>query len=156
MAVRLVILSPGKVKEAWMQAGMDEYVKRLGRYAQVTLLTVDDVADSWPVDKAREEEARRLLQRIKPQAFIVALDLGGKETDSPGLARLLADWQRDSTGEIVFVIGGPNGLSPAILNRAQATLCLSRLTFTHQMSRLILLEQCYRAFRILSGEPYHK
>ncbi len=154
--MRLVILSPGKIREAWLQAAIGEYVKRLGRYTQVTLLTVDDVADSWPVEKAREEEASRLLQKIKPQSFVVALDLGGKETDSPGLARMLADWLRDGAGEVVFVIGGPNGLSPTVLDRAQATLSLSHLTFTHQMSRLILLEQCYRAFRIISGEPYHK
>jgi 23S rRNA (pseudouridine1915-N3)-methyltransferase len=154
--MRLTILSPGKIKETWLQAALDEYIHRLGRYCQVSLVTVDDLPDSWPAEKAREEEARRLLARIRPQSFVVALDLGGIQTDSLGLARLLADWFREGSSEVIFVIGGSNGLGPAVLNRAQAMLCLSRLTFTHQMSRLILLEQCYRAFRIISGDPYHK
>ena len=89
LPMKILILSPGKVREAWLQAGIDEYVKRLGRYCQVSLATVDDVPDSWPVEKAKEEEGRRLLAKIRPQAFVVALDLGGTAADSPGLARLL-------------------------------------------------------------------
>jgi 23S rRNA (pseudouridine1915-N3)-methyltransferase len=154
--MRLVILSPGKIKETWLQAGLDEYVRRLGRYCQVRLLTVDDVPDSWPSEKALDEECRRLLARIGPQSLVVALDLCGIRTDSPGLARLLAGWLREGGSEVFFVIGGSNGLAPGVLARAQVRLCLSELTFTHQMTRLILLEQCYRAFRIMSGEPYHK
>jgi 23S rRNA (pseudouridine1915-N3)-methyltransferase len=154
--MKLQILSPGKVREPWLQAGIDEYVKRLGRYCQVRLVTVDDAPDSWPVEKAKDEEARRLLGRLKPQSFVVALDLAGEMTDSPGLARRLEGWLRDGGSEVVFVIGGSNGLAPLILERAQVRLCLSPMTFTHQMTRLILLEQCYRAFRILAGEPYHK
>jgi 23S rRNA (pseudouridine1915-N3)-methyltransferase len=154
--MKLVILSPGKVREPWLQAGIDEYVRRLGRYCQVSLVMVDDVPDSWPAVKAREEEGRRLLDKLKDASWVVALDLNGEEAGSPKLAALLADWFQKGGSEIFFVIGGSNGLSGAVLDRAQARLRLSALTFTHQMARLILLEQCYRAFRINSGEPYHK
>ncbi len=154
--MRLTILSPGKVRETWLQAGIDEYVRRLSRYCQVSLVTVDDVPDSWPTAKALAEESHRLLSRIRPQTYVVALDLRGDQPDSPELARRLPDWLQAGGSEVCFVIGGSNGLAPAVLERAQARLCLSRLTFTHQMTRLILLEQCYRAFKIQSGEPYHK
>ena len=154
--MRLIVVSPGKVRESWLQAGIDEYVKRLGRYCQVSLVIVDDVPDNWPGSKALEEEGRRLLTKIRPQAFVVALDLNGQQADSLELARLLPAWLCEGGSEVVFVIGGSNGLAPAVLARSQIRLCLSKLTFTHQMARLILLEQCYRAFRIASGEPYHK
>jgi 23S rRNA (pseudouridine1915-N3)-methyltransferase len=154
--MRLTVVSPGKVRESWLQAGIDEYVKRLGRYCQVSLVIVDDVPDNWPTSKALEEEGRRLLAKIRPQAFLVALDLSGQQIDSLELARQLPAWLSEGGSEVVFVIGGSNGLAPTVLERAQFRLCLSKMTFTHQMTRLILLEQCYRAFRIASGEPYHK
>lgn len=154
--MRLIILSPGKVREKWLKAGIDEYIKRLSRFTTVEMQVVEDVPDSWPVNKARDEEGRRLLARLRPQSFVVALDLTGEQPDSPGLAELLPDWLSRGGSEVVFVIGGSNGLAQPVLKRAQASLCLSRLTFTHQMIRLILLEQCYRAFKISAGEPYHK
>jgi len=154
--MRLVILSPGKIREPWLQAGVDEYIRRLSRYAQVSIQTVDDVPDSWPISKALEEEGRRMLSKLRPQSFVVALDLKGQQPDSLELAKLLPEWLRQGGSEVVFVIGGSNGLAPEIVQRAQARLCLSRMTFTHQMTRLLLLEQCYRAFKIDAGEPYHK
>jgi len=154
--MRLVILSPGKVRETWLQAGIDEYVRRLSRYTQVVIQTVDDVPDSWPTTRALEEEGRRLLSKLRPQSFVVALDLLGSQPDSPELSLLLPDWFKQGGSEVVFVIGGSNGLAPEVIKRSQARLCLSRMTYTHQMTRLLLLEQCYRAFRISAGEPYHK
>lgn len=154
--MRLVILCPGKIREPWLQAGVDEYIRRLSRYAQVSIQTVDDVPDSWPTAKALEEEGRRMLSKLRPQSFVVALDLKGQQPDSPELAKLLPEWLRLGGSEVVFIIGGSNGMAPEIIQRAQARLCLSRMTFTHQMTRLLLLEQCYRAFKIDAGEPYHK
>jgi len=154
--MKMTVLSPGKVRESWLQDGINEYVKRLGRYCQVSLQQVDDVPDSWPADKAVAEEGRRLLARIKPQDWVVALDLNGSQPDSRELAEWLPRWFQAGGSALVFVIGGSNGLAPAVLERTQARLCLSRMTFTHQMARLLLLEQCYRAFRIQAGEPYHK
>lgn len=152
----MIVLSPGKVREIWIQDGINEYVKRLSRYCQVVLQQVEDVPDSWPADKAVAEEGRRLLSRIKAQDWVVALDLRGSQPDSNELADLLPRWFQAGGSSVVFVIGGSNGLAPAVLERAQVRLCLSRMTFTHQMARLLLLEQCYRAFRIQVGEPYHK
>ena len=154
--MKITILSPGKIREKWLQAGVDEYIKRLGRYCQVDIRLVDDVPDSWPTDKAVAEEGRRLLSRIGPQDFVIALDLNGHTWNSPQLAVQLSDWFRAGGSEVYFLIGGSNGLSPDVLARANQKFCLSQLTFTHQMTRLILLEQCYRAFRILRNEPYHK
>lgn len=154
--MRLIILAPGKIRETWLQAGIDEYIKRLSKYCQVVLQIVDDVPDTWPTAKAIEEESRRLLAKLRPQSFVVALDLKGIQPDSPGLAKLLPDWLSQGGSEVVFVIGGSNGLAPAVLERAQVRLCLSNLTMTHQMTRLLLLEQCYRAFKINGNEKYHK
>ena len=154
--MRIVVISPGKIREKWLQAGIAEYVKRLGRYTQVDLQTVDDMPDSWPADKALEEEGRRLLARLRPQSFVIALDLHGQEFDSIELASRLPEWFRLGSSEIIFIIGGSNGLSQAVLKRAQVRLCLSRMTMTHQMTRLFLLEQCYRTFKIANNEPYHK
>ena len=154
--MRLVVLSPGKVRESWLKSGIDEYARRLGRYCQVCLQTVDDAPDSWPPVKALAEEGRQLLAKIRPQAWVVALDLSGRQPDSLEMARLLPAWLAAGGSEIVFVIGGSRGLAPEVLDRAQERLCLSRMTFTHQMARLVLLEQCYRAMRIVAGEPYHK
>lgn len=154
--MRLIILAPGKVRETWLQAGIDEYVKRLSRYCQVELRIVEDVPDTWPTAKALEEESRRILSKIKPLSFVVALDLKGIQPDSIGLARLLPDWLAQGGSEVVFVIGGSNGLAATVLERAQVRLCLSNLTMTHQMTRLLLLEQCYRAFKINANEKYHK
>ena len=102
--MRLIILSPGKIREKWLQAGIDEYVKRLRRFAQVEFQFVEDVPDSWPATKAIDEEGRRLLARLRPQSFVVALDHSGVEPDSIDLADLLPDW----------------------LNRAEARWCCNR------------------------------
>lgn len=150
------IICPGKIREKWLQLGIEEYIRRLSRYAKVSILQVDDVPDSWPLEKALLEEASRVMSRIKPQDFVIVLDLKGQEIDSVEFAGYMQEWLQTGGSEIVFVIGGSNGLSTELLNRSQQRLCLSKMTFTHQMTRLILLEQCYRAFRIDRNEPYHK
>lgn len=154
--MQIQIISPGKVKEKWLQAGISEFVKRLSRYCTVTLHVVADTPDSWPVARALEKEAEQILRQIKPASYVVALDLNGQQSDSEQFSCMLMQWLEKGGSEVIFVIGGSNGLSRSVLDRAQDQLCLSRLTFTHQMARLILLEQCYRAFRIQRNEPYHK
>ena len=156
MPLKLTIISPGKTREAWLQAGIDEYILRLKRYCSIRLMTVPDVPDDRPVQLILSEEGRSILQRIRPQDYVVALDLSGTQPDSPQLATSLMPWLEAGGSEVIFVIGGANGLDGPVLDRAQQCLCLSRLTWTHQMARLLLLEQCYRAFRIRHHEPYHK
>lgn len=154
--MRIRIVAPGKIKDKWLRAGIDEYVKRLSRYCQTDIQELDDVPDSWPEEKALQEEGRRILSRIKAQDFCVVLDLHGQMLDSLDFSQNIAEWFSAGGSEIVFVIGGSNGLAPEVLARAQFRLCLSKMTFTHQMTRLLLVEQVYRAFRIQRNEPYHK
>lgn len=154
--MRLTIVVPGKVREPWLRAGIAEYEKRLSRYCAVNWREVADAPDSGSDQTARLREGAAIRAAIKPGAFTVALDLAGKQPDSPELAEQLARWLERGGGSVTFVIGGASGLDPAILAACDARLCLSRMTFTHQMIRLLLLEQCYRAFRIAAGEPYHK
>ncbi|MDW7658599.1 MAG: 23S rRNA (pseudouridine(1915)-N(3))-methyltransferase RlmH [Bacillota bacterium] len=156
MPLTLTIVTPGKSKETWLQAAIDDYVRRLRRYCAVRFVIVRDVPDDRPVHQVIDDEGKNILTRLRPQDYVIALDLGGEQPDSPQLAVNLIRWLEAGGSEIIFVIGGANGLDEAVLQRAQHRLCLSRLTWTHQMTRLLLLEQCYRAFRILNNEPYHK
>ena len=150
------IICPGKVREKWMQQGIEEYIRRLSRYAKVNITQVDDAPDSWPLEKALQEEASRIMAKIKLGDYVIALDLKGIQSDSVTFSGLIQDWLQIGGSEIIFVIGGSNGLASELLDRAQQKLCLSKMTFTHQMTRLVLLEQCYRAFKINRNEPYHK
>jgi 23S rRNA (pseudouridine1915-N3)-methyltransferase len=154
--VKLTVLTPGKIKESWLKAGIEEYRKRLARYCTVVVETVADKPDSWPARQAVDAEGALILQRISPQTFVVALDLAGTPMDSQQFAAGLRLWLERGGSSLTFVIGGSNGLAQSVLERAQVRLCLSAMTLTHQMARLFLLEQCYRAFRITAGEPYHK
>lgn len=157
--MQITIISPGRVREKWLAEGIAEYVRRLSRYAAVRIIEVPDLPDTMPVDRILSEEGElilRQLAKVRSQATIVALDLGGRMADSVRFSGLLSDWMDRGGSETVFLIGGSSGLHTSVLARAQERLCLSPMTFTHQMTRLVLLEQCYRAFRIRSGEPYHK
>ncbi len=152
----ITVISPGKTREAWLQAALDEYIRRLSRYCKVRMVTVPDAPDSREPEKAKDDEGRGILAKIKPRDFVVALDLGGRQLDSLQLSENLMNWLEKGGSSVTFVIGGASGLASQVLTRAQDRLCLSRMTFTHQMTRLILLEQCYRGFRLLNNEPYHK
>lgn len=157
--MQLTIIGPGRVREKWLADGIAEFIKRLSRYATVQMIEVPDLPDSLPVDRVLAEEGEMILKALtktRAQATVVALDLSGKQADSVQFSARLTDWLDRGGSEVVFLIGGSNGLHPSVLARAQERLSLSGMTFTHQMTRLILLEQCYRAFRIRSGEPYHK
>jgi 23S rRNA (pseudouridine1915-N3)-methyltransferase len=110
---------------------------------------------SEPTERRLREEADRLLQAVPTGAVLVALDEGGRQLDSAGLARRIARWQEGS-GTIAFVIGGPDGLARSILDRAEATLAFGRMTWPHRLVRVMLAEQIYRASTILSGHPYHR
>ena len=150
------IICPGKIKEKWLLQGIEEYILRLSRYCEVNVCQVSDVPDSWPQEKALKLEAANILAKVNANDFCVSLDLKGKQYDSLSYAEKFDEWMVAGGSRIVFIIGGSNGLSSEILQRSQQRLCLSNMTYTHQMTRLLLLEQCYRAYRILRNEPYHK
>ena len=159
MKIRLLVV--GHLKETYWKEAQNEYLKRLTPYAKVDIEEVDDLPSSKDDSPAEMEEVKnkenaKLLSKIKPNDFVVLLDLGKEQPDSVELSSHLEKWMRGGGSSITFVIGGSLGLSAEMRKRGNATLTLSKLTFTHQMTRVILLEQIYRSFKILRNEPYHK
>ena len=151
MKIKLVVV--GTLKEAYLKAAVNEYKKRLSKYSQIDIVEVKEENDTYP--QAKDNEGINLLKQIKPQDYVVALTLKKKEYTSEELARWLNN-KFMKTSELVFIIGGSLGLCDSVIARANECLTLSKLTFTHQMSRIILLEQIYRGFKINHHEKYHK
>ena len=155
------LLCVGRIKEKFMKEGLDEYLKRLSRYAKVEIVEVQDEKTVDGASDAENEavkikEGERLLSHIKEDEHVCALAIDGKMYDSVGLAEHLDSLYLSGVSDITFVIGGSLGLSDAVLKRADEKLSFSKLTFPHQLMRLIFLEQLYRTFRIQRKEPYHK
>ena len=154
------ILCVGKLKERWQREGCEEYLKRLSRYGKYEIIAVDDLpaperASEAQLRQIMDREGQALLRQIRPTDRVIALCVVADAPDSVALSRRLAGWAGDGRRN-VFVIGGSNGLSEAVLKRADAKLSFSNLTFPHGLMRVVLLEQLYRAERIRTGEPYHK
>lgn len=154
--MRLRIVCVGKLREKWLEDGAKEYSKRLSRYCDTEIFEVPDAPDSLPEKQALEREGAAILSRIKPASAVWLMDLSGETMDSETFSRELIKGFEDGGAEITFVIGGSNGFSDDVIRRANRRIRFSDMTFTHTMSRLILLEQCYRAFKIARGETYHK
>lgn len=153
--MQILVLSVGKLKEKYWREAEAEYIKRLQASAS---LSVEEVADEpgEQAERVKVAEASRVLSKIRERDLVIALDARGKKFTSPAFAEQLSELQKSGAGRYVFVIGGSHGLSPDVLNRANLILSFSDFTFPHQLMRIILLEQLYRAFRIQSGAPYHK
>ena len=154
------IFCVGKLKESWQRDGCAEYLKRLSRYGKYEIVQVDDLREPDNASPAQirqivDREGQALLSRIRPNDRVIALCIQAKAPDSLGLADQVRRWSAGGQ-RAVFVIGGSNGLSEAVLNRADERLSFSNLTFPHGLMRVILLEQLYRAERICAGEKYHK
>ena len=154
------ILCVGKLKESWQREGCAEYLKRLSRYGRYEIVQVDDQREPDNASPAQirqivDREGQALLGRVKPGDRVVALCIQAKAPDSLGLAEQVKRWSAGGQ-RTVFVIGGSNGLSEAVLSRADEQVSFSNLTFPHGLMRVILLEQLYRAERICAGEKYHK
>lgn len=154
--MKFVFLFPGRTSEKYLAEGISDYAGRLGRFVQVEIVELRDrAARSLPPDDFRRQEARLLLERCANASWVVALDAGGRELDSPGLAELLGRMEDAGHRSVHFVLGGHLGLHEEVRRRADLVLSLSRLTFTHEMARLILLEQLYRGWMIKAGRSYH-
>lgn len=159
--MRITVIAVGKIKEKYFTGAVEEYAKRLSRYCRLELV---EVADEKTPDGAgealelqiKEKEGERILQKMPENAWVVALAIEGKMLDSEELADQMERWNVGGISHVVFVIGGSLGLAPAVLKRADYKLSFSRMTFPHQLMRVILLEQVYRSFRIRNHEPYHK
>ncbi|MBD3920330.1 23S rRNA (pseudouridine(1915)-N(3))-methyltransferase RlmH [Paenibacillus sp. PR3] len=151
----------GKLKEKYLVQGIAEYAKRLGPYVKLQLTEVPDEKAPETMSAAeeaqvRDREGERLLAQIKPDAHVIALALDGELWSSEDLAVQLDKLATYGKSHVAFVIGGSTGLSPAVLRRAQQKLSFGRMTLPHQLMRLVLIEQVYRAVKINRGEPYHK
>ncbi len=164
--MRITLLWPGKTRQAWLQDGISTYLRKLGYYYQVRIVETRAkggtrgrraraASKSGNMKAAMEEEGRLLLKSVPKGAMLVALDVKGKALSSEGLAQFLRRQADAGTREICFAIGGAYGLSGQVLDAAHLRLSLSTMTFTHDMARLILAEQLYRAATINAGEPYH-
>ncbi len=154
------ILCVGKLREAWQRDGCAEYLKRLSRYGKYEIVAVDDEREPEKPSPAllkqiMDREGAALLRHVRPNDRVIALCIKAPAPDSVALSRQLESWSGDGRRN-VFVIGGSNGLSDAVLARADERLSFSNLTFPHGLMRVILLEQLYRAERIRTGEKYHK
>ena len=159
--MKITVVAVGKIKERFFEDAIREYEKRLGRYCRLEIV---QVADERTPDGAgdalerqiKEREGERILAQIKDGAYVIALAIEGKMLDSEEVARKLGQLAVGGASHLVFVIGGSLGLSGAVLERADYRLSFSKMTFPHQLMRVILLEQVYRGFRILNHQPYHK
>jgi 23S rRNA (pseudouridine1915-N3)-methyltransferase len=155
------LLACGKLKEKWMRQGVEEYLQRIRPYDRIEEVEVADEpapAANSPAqnEQVKRTEGQRLLRRIGDGEVVVLLDLAGEEMDSMALARFLEDCRSRGRSRIDFVIGGSLGVSPELIRRADVRWKLSASTFPHGLCRILVLEQVYRAFKIMAGEPYHK
>jgi 23S rRNA (pseudouridine1915-N3)-methyltransferase len=159
--VNISIISVGKLKEKYLKLGIDEFTKRLTPYAKIELMEVPDEKapeqlSDLEMEQVKQKEGEKILSKISPDTYVIALAIEGKMKSSEELADSLDKLATYGNSKIAFVIGGSLGLSKEVLERADEKLSFSKMTFPHQMMKLILLEQVYRAFRINRGEPYHK
>lgn len=159
--MNIKIIGVGKLKEKYFTAGIAEYKKRLGKFAKVELVEVPD--EKTPENQSEAEmaqvkqvEGQRILGKIKDKEWVIALAIEGKQRPSEVFAKELADLGTYGHSDVTFVIGGSLGLSPEVMKRANDTLSFGKLTLPHQLMRLVLIEQVYRAFMIQMGSPYHK
>ena len=154
--MKLELLFLGKTRASYLRAGIEDYHGRLRHHAKVDIVVLKEKKGHGTVAQQKEEEGMRLLARGEKASFLVALDQKGKQVSSEELAQFVNTWEMRGHGTVSFVIGGPFGLSEEVLKRADFILSFSKMTLTHEMARLLLLEQLYRAYSIKAGTGYHK
>ncbi|MCM0625936.1 23S rRNA (pseudouridine(1915)-N(3))-methyltransferase RlmH [Lysinibacillus capsici] len=159
--MNITIVSVGKLKEKYLKMGIDEYVKRLGGYAKMDLVEVPDEKapeqlSEAEMDIVKKKEGERILAKISPDAYVIALAINGKMKTSEQMAADIESLMTYGKSKIAFVIGGSLGLHEDVLKRADEQQSFGKMTLPHQLMKLVLVEQIYRSFRIMKGEPYHK
>ncbi|MET4562571.1 23S rRNA (pseudouridine1915-N3)-methyltransferase [Lysinibacillus parviboronicapiens] len=159
--MNITIVSVGKLKEKYLKMGIDEYIKRLGSYAKMELMEVPDEKAPEQLSEAemeivKKKEGERILSKIGPDTYVIALAINGKMKTSEEMATDIASLMTYGKSKIAFVIGGSLGLHDDVLKRADEKQSFGKMTLPHQLMKLVLIEQIYRSFRIMKGEPYHK
>lgn len=159
--MKITLLTVGKIKEKFYQDAISEYSKRLSRYCKLNIIEVPDEktpdkASETVEEQIKEKEAQRILAKLSEDAYTIVLAIDGKNPDSVQLAEKIQSLGVNGVSHIQFIIGGSLGLHDSVMKKADFKLSFSRMTFPHQLMRVILLEQIYRSYRIICGEPYHK
>lgn len=153
--MEFTIIAVGSLKEKYLKEGMAEYSKRMSAYGKLTIIEVLEEKKNT-LEESLLAEGRSILGKIREGSFVIALAIAGKSLDSVSLAEQIDKVFTYQSSQIIFIIGGSNGLSPEVLKRADFQVSFSQMTFPHQLMRLILIEQLYRSMKILKNEPYHK
>lgn len=158
--MRISIVAVGKIKEKYLRDGIAEYVKRLSPYCRLDIVELDEKrmpAEPSDAEKTQvlDKEGEAILRAVRAGSKLIVLDVAGDPWSSEDLSRRIADWGTSGESDITFAIGGAFGLSSDVKRTAHSRLSFSKMTFTHQMIRMLLVEQIYRAFKIMRGEPYH-
>ena len=159
--MKITIITVGKIKEKYLKDAIAEYTKRLSKYCKLEIVEVADEktpdnASEVVEDSIRSKEAERILKYVKDDAYVITLEINGKQLTSEELADKVEKLGVQGTSHIIFIIGGSIGLGKEVLAKSNFALSFSKMTFPHQLMRVILLEQIYRSYRIINGEPYHK
>lgn len=159
--MKITILAVGKIKEGYLRDAVAEYRKRLGKYCKLEIIEVADErtpdhAGRATEDAVRQKEGERLLKYFREDAYVITLEIDGNQLSSEAFSEKIEMLGIQGKSHIIFVIGGSIGLGEEVLKRSDFSLSFSKMTFPHQLMRVVLLEQIYRAYRIINGEPYHK
>ena len=159
--MKISIITVGKIKEKYLKDAIAEYSKRLGKYCKLEIIEVadektPDAASETVEDAIRAKEGERIMKYVRDDAYVITLEIAGTQLTSEGLAGKIEQLGIQGKSHITFIIGGSIGLGKQVLARSDYALSFSKMTFPHQLIRVILLEQIYRSYRIISGEPYHK
>lgn len=159
--MKITLITVGKIKETYLKQAIAEYTKRLGKYCKLEIVEVADEktpdhASAMMENVIRAKEAERILKHVKEDAYVITLEIDGTQLSSEELAEKIEKLGVQGISHIVFIIGGSIGLGEEVLQKSDYALSFSKMTFPHQLMRVILLEQIYRSYRIMSGEPYHK
>lgn len=159
--MKITVIGPGKLKEKYLKDGIAEFQKRLTTYTKLEIIEVDDEKcpeNLSPADMeiVKKREGERIISKLHPSSYIITLELEGKQLTSEDLSKKIEDITVKGYSHITFIIGGSLGLHQIVREKSHFKLCFSKMTFPHQMMKLILIEQIYRSFRILKNEPYHK
>lgn len=158
LKLKIKIIALGKIKEKFLKNGIEEFLKRLTPYASVSIVELNpiEIKDENLTEKILEEEGEKILSNIKPLDFVITMEIKGKQFSSEEFAAQVETLTNEGIPEIVFVIGSSCGIGKNVSSRANLKMSMSKMTFLHQFARLILIEQLYRAFKIIKGETYHK
>lgn len=159
--MKISVITVGKIKEKFYQQAIEEYAKRLSRYCKLEIIEVADekTIENCPESieqQIKEKEGQRILSKIKDNSYVITLEINGKMLDSVELSNKMSSCMVGGDSHLTFIIGGSLGLAAEVSKRADYKLSFSKMTFPHQLMRVVLLEQIYRGFRIMNGEPYHK